>query len=305
MDLDKVLASAFRCEIQEELVLKVLCERVKDVLEEESNVKIVEAPCTVVGDVHGQFHDIIEMFRIGGNPPETNYVFLGDYVDRGPHSVETITLLLALKLKYPSRVTLLRGNHESRAITQVYGFYMECMRKFGSAGVWTSFTDAFDYLPIAAVIGGSILALHGGLSPSVHALDQLRILDRFSEIPHEGPIADIMWSDPDPDKQGFVVSPRGAGYVFGYDVARKFLWMNNLDHIVRAHQLCMSGYQLLFKDECVSTVWSAPNYCYRFANSACVLEVNDDLKRFYNVFDQNPEFRPNPPPPPKENNYFL
>ena len=306
-DVDHALECALRCELLDEIAIRVLCERLKDVLELESNVKHVPAPVTVVGDVHGQFYDIIELFRVAGPLPDTNYLFLGDYVDRGPHSVETITLLALLKLQYPDRVTLLRGNHESRQITQVYGFYVECMRKYSSQSVWQSFTDMFDYLPIAAVIGGSILAVHGGLSPSVHALDQVRILDRFAEIPHEGPIADLMWSDPDPEKQGFVISPRGAGYVFGYDVARRFLWLNALDHIVRAHQLCMSGYQLLFKDECMSTVWSAPNYCYRFGNAASVLEVDQNMHRTYNLFDQNPDYRPPPPPPARDrlDNYFV
>jgi serine/threonine-protein phosphatase PPG1 len=306
-DVDKALAAAMRCELLDENQIRVLCERLKDVLETESNVKALAPPVTVVGDVHGQFYDILELFRVAGPIPDTNYLFMGDYVDRGPHSVETITLLACLKLKYPERVTLLRGNHESRQITQVYGFYVECVRKYSSQSVWQSFTDMFDYLPIAAVIGSSILAVHGGLSPSVHALDQVRILDRFAEIPHEGPIADLMWSDPDPEKQGFVVSPRGAGYVFGYDVARRFLWLNSLDHIVRAHQLCMSGYQLLFKDECMSTVWSAPNYCYRFGNAASVLEVNEDLQRTYNLFDQNPDYRPPPPPSARDrvDNYFV
>ena len=304
-DVDQALECAMRCELLDESAIRVLCERLKDVLEVESNVKLIPAPVTVVGDVHGQFYDILELFRVAGPLPHTNYLFLGDYVDRGPHSVETITLLALLKLKYPDRVTLLRGNHESRQITQVYGFYLECSRKYSSQSVWQCFTDMFDFLPIAAVIGGSILAVHGGLSPSVHSLDQVRILDRFAEIPHEGPIADLMWSDPDPEKQGFVISPRGAGYVFGYDVARRFLWLNALDHIVRAHQLCMSGYQLLFKDECMSTVWSAPNYCYRFGNAASVLEVGEDLQRTYNLFDQNPDYRPAPPPASRVDNYFV
>jgi len=294
-DVDAAIEKALQCQVLEPLAAAALCERLKLVLAKECNVKPVPTPVTVVGDVHGQVYDVLELFKIGGGVPLTNYLFLGDYVDRGPFSVETISLLALLKLRYPDRITLLRGNHESRQITQVYGFYTECLRKFGGASVWQHFTDLFDYLPIAASIGGGLLAVHGGLSPSVLHLDQIRMLDRFAEIPHDGPLADLMWSDPDPEKSGFVISPRGAGYVFGHDVTRKFLRVNDLTHIVRAHQLCMCGYQVLF-DDSLSTVWSAPNYCYRFGNTASILEVDEDLGRYFNVFGPAPESERHRPP---------
>jgi serine/threonine-protein phosphatase 2A catalytic subunit len=145
---------------------------------------------TVCGDIHGQFHDLMELFRIGkfpnaiyilligGKSPDTNYLFMGDYVDRGYYSVETVTLLVCLKVRYKDRITILRGNHESRQITQVYGFYDECLRKYGNANVWKYFTDLFDYLPLTAVVEQKIFCLHGGLSPSLDSLDQIRQLDR-------------------------------------------------------------------------------------------------------------------------------
>lgn len=287
-NVDTMLESAQACQLLDELAIALLCDHLKQVLLQETNVKVVPTPVTVVGDVHGQVFDLLELFKIGGPVPHTNYLFLGDYVDRGPFSIETITLLACLKLKHPERITLLRGNHESRQITQVYGFYAECNRKFGGPAVWQHFTDLFDYLPIASSIGGKHLAVHGGLSPSIHHLDQIRILDRFAEIPHDGPLADLMWSDPDPEKEGFVISPRGAGYVFGQDVVQKFLHLNDLDHIVRAHQLCMTGYQELF-DNTLSTVWSAPNYCYRFGNTASILEIAEDHSKYFNVFGPAPE----------------
>lgn len=229
--------------------------------------------------VHSQFYDLLEIFKISGPPPHVNYLFLGDFVDRGYHSVETITLLSVLKLRYPHRITLLRGNHESRQITQVYGFFTECSRKFGSPNVWRYFTDMFDYLTLAAVVDNSIFAVHGGLSPLLMSLDQIRVLDRFQvrrksllwgfglqstflrpllglvlplsccflqEIPHEGALTDLLWSDPDPDKPGWNPSQRGAGYLFGATVVKKFLQTNNFEHVTRAHQLCMDGYQVLF-----------------------------------------------------------
>lgn len=129
----------------------------------------------LLGDIHGQFHDLQELFRIGGNSPDTNYLFMGDYVDRGYYSVETVTLLVALKLRYRDRVTILRGNHESRQITQVYGFYDECLRKYGNANVWKMFTDLFDYLPLTALIEDQVMFLGGrgmsiGYTPATHTM---------------------------------------------------------------------------------------------------------------------------------------
>lgn len=212
----------------------------------------------------------------------------GDYVDRGLFSVETISLLVCLKLRYPSRVHLIRGNHESRGVTQSYGFYTECARKYGNANVWHYFTDMFDFLTLSVVINDEIFCVHGGLSPSIHSIDQIKIIDRFREIPHEGPMADLVWSDPDTERDEFSLSPRGAGYTFGAQVVRKFLEVNSMSHILRAHQLCQEGYQVLYDDR-LSTVWSAPNYCYRCGNLASVLEVSDTGERFFNIFDAAPE----------------
>ncbi|KAL6080078.1 Protein phosphatase 2A catalytic subunit B, variant 2 [Balamuthia mandrillaris] len=163
INLDKCIEQLYRCELLPETTIKQLCDKLKEILIYESNVLNISAPVTVVGDVHGQFFDVLELFRIGGKPPDTNYLFLGDFVDRGFYSVETMTLLVCLKLRYPSRIHLLRGNHESRQITQVYGFYGECMRKYGNANVWKYFTNVFDFLSIAAIIDNKLFAVHGGV----------------------------------------------------------------------------------------------------------------------------------------------
>ena len=203
LNLDECIERVSRLELLGEDLVRPLCESLKEILVSESNVQHISAPVTVVGDVHGyapltvlllahcrfphrQFYDVLEMFKVGGKCPDTNYLFLGtspattstsfanrlllgDFVDRGYHSVETITLLVCLKLRYPSRVTLIRGNHESRSVTQVYGFYTECLRKYGNANVWQYFTDLFDYLTLAVVIEDRIFCVHGGAHPFLYS----------------------------------------------------------------------------------------------------------------------------------------
>ncbi|CAL8998408.1 unnamed protein product [Prunus brigantina] len=303
-NLDEQIAQLMQCKPLSEPEVRGLCEKAKEILMEESNVQPVKSPVTICGDIHGQFHDLAELFRIGGKCPDTNYLFMGDYVDRGYYSVETVTLLVALKVRYPQRITILRGNHESRQITQVYGFYDECLRKYGNANVWKIFTDLFDYFPLTALVESEIFCLHGGLSPSIETLDNIRNFDRVQEVPHEGPMCDLLWSDPD-DRCGWGISPRGAGYTFGQDISEQFNHTNNLKLIARAHQLVMEGYNwghvsilpsfcgcigrwfilrrkvcvislfILWQEQKVVTIFSAPNYCYRCGNMASILEVDD------------------------------
>lgn len=228
----------------------------------------------------------MELFKIGGDVPDMNYLFMGDYVDRGYHSVETVSLLVAMKLRYPNRITILRGNHESRQITQVYGFYDECLRKYGSANVWKHFTNLFDYFPLTALIEDRIFCLHGGLSPSIDSLDHVRTLDRVQEVPHEGPMCDLLWSDPD-DRCGWGISPRGAGYTFGQDISETFNHANGLSLTARAHQLVMEGFNWAHDGDVV-TIFSAPNYCYRCGNQAAILEVDDTMNQVFLQFDPAP-----------------
>ncbi|KAJ3615632.1 hypothetical protein Zmor_012414 [Zophobas morio] len=285
-DLDAWIEKLYRCEFLSEDQVKTLCEKAKEIFITESNVQTVCCPVTVCGDVHGQFQDLIELFRIGGDSPDTNYLFMGDYVDRGYYSVETVSLLICLKVRYKDRITILRGNHESRQITQVYGFYDECTKKYANTNVWKYFTDLFDYLPLTALIENQIFSLHGGLSPSIDTLDHVRALDRIQEVPHEGPMCDLLWSDPD-DRCGWGMSPRGAGYTFGQDISEQFNHHNGLTLIARAHQLVMEGYNWIHSKH-VATIFSAPNYCYRCGNQAAIMELDDTLKYTCLQFDPAP-----------------
>ncbi|EOR03892.1 Serine/threonine-protein phosphatase ppe1 [Wallemia ichthyophaga EXF-994] len=269
--LDTILSGNYLAESQ----IKILCDVVLGLLIEESNIQPVSSPVTVCGDIHGQFWDLLELLRVGGDCRDTNYIFMGDFVDRGHQSLESFTLLMALKARYPDRITLLRGNHESRQITQVYGFYDECQQKYGNASVWKACCQVFDYLNLAAIIDGRILCVHGGLSPDVRTLDQIRVIARAQEIPHDGPFCDLMWSDPD-DVEHWSISPRGAGWLFGNKVTKEFNHINGLDMIARAHQLIQEGYKFMFPDNDLVTVWSAPNYCYRCGNVASVLKVKEN-----------------------------
>ena len=247
-----------KCEHLTESELKQLCDLVREILMEESNVQPVSSPVIVCGDVHGQFFDVLELFKQGGEIPHHNYVFMGDFVDRGRHSVETLQLLLCYKARYPECITLLRGNHECRQVTQVYGFYDECFRKYGSANAWKYCTEVFDYFALAAVIDSRVLCVHGGLSPRISTIDQIRLLERNQEIPHEGAYCDLMWSDPE-DIEDWAVSQRGAGWLFGSKVTSQFNHVNGLELICRAHQLVQEGYKYMFPDKNLITVWSAPN----------------------------------------------
>ncbi|KAL9098206.1 MAG: hypothetical protein Q9163_006091 [Psora crenata] len=397
--VDEWLEKAMQNKYLPEPVMKKLCEICKEYLMEESNIQPVSTPVTVCGDLHGQFYDVLELFRVAGGMPgsikanegptatpgvitsddieppteitnpklkkkirsrkkegekegegETagsggdeddedvdeeeerrgrprevphgsslgpekeghagipgnqNYIFLGDFVDRGYFSLETLTLLLCLKARYPDRVTLVRGNHESRQITQVYGFYEECQQKYGNASVWKACCQVFDFLVLGAVVDGKVLCVHGGLSPEIRTLDQIRVIARAQEIPHEGAFCDLVWSDPE-EVGTWAVSPRGAGWLFGNKVATEFNYVNGFQLIARAHQLVNEGFKWHFEDKSVVTVWSAPNYCYRCGNVASIMNLGEDLDPKFTIFSAvSDKDRHVPPTNPRRTEYFL
>ena len=300
---DKWLEDLKELKCLSERDLKLLCEKAKEIFIEESNVQNVSAPVIICGDIHGQIYDLLELFKKGGDIPNSRYVFMGDYVDRGYNGVEVLELLLALKIKYPEHITLLRGNHESRQICFAYGFYEEITRKYGNANAWEYFTDLFDYLPLAALVEGKIFCVHGGLSPYISTVDQIRLINRKMEIPREGVFCDLMWSDPD-DIETWIISCRGAGWIYGWKVVDEFTHINGLELICRAHQLVMEGFKYWFQNKNLCTVWSAPNYCYRCGNRASILKLDSDLSRTIDYFDFS-EKSVNSAPPKTLVPYFL
>jgi len=222
--------------------IRLLCTRSKPILMSQPMLVELEAPIKICGDVHGQFTDLLRLLEYGGFPPDANYLFLGDYVDRGKQSLETICLLLAYKIQYPENFFILRGNHESAGINRIYGFYDECKRRF-SIKLWKTFSDVFNCLPAAALVDEKILCMHGGLSPELQSLQQIADLQRPCDVPDVGLLCDLLWADPDANISGWGENDRGVSYVFGADVVNSFLDAQDLDLIVRAHQVVEDGYE--------------------------------------------------------------
>lgn len=252
-----------------------LCIKSRDIFMSQPILLELEAPLKVCGDVHGQYYDLLRLFEYGGFPPDANYLFLGDYVDRGKQSLETVCLLLAYKVKYPENFFLLRGNHECASINRIYGFYDECKRRY-NIKLWKIFTDCFNCLPIAAIIDDKIFCMHGGLSPELSNMEQIRRIMRPVDVPDTGLLCDLLWSDPDADVQGWGDNDRGVSFTFGNEIVSNFLRKHDLDLICRAHQVVEDGYEFFAKRQLV-TVFSAPNYCGEFDNSGAMMSVDESL----------------------------
>jgi len=235
----------------------------------------LEPPIKIVGDIHGQYYDLLRLFEYGGYPPDANYLFLGDYVDRGKQSIESICLLLAYKIKYTENFFILRGNHECASINRIYGFYDECKRRY-SPRLWKRFTDCFNCLPVAAIVADKIFCMHGGLSPELKSFDQIKKLARPTGVPDTGLLCDLLWADPE-QIVGWGESDRGVSYIFGPDVVDSFCKRFSIDLICRAHQVVEDGYEF-FAGRRLVTIFSAPNYCGEFDNCGSMMSVDESLK---------------------------
>jgi serine/threonine-protein phosphatase PP1 catalytic subunit len=290
-NVDKALASLLAITDKEEKDLKShfsesdlknLCETAQKLILEQPALLELDAPINIVGDVHGQFKDVLRMFTLCGAPATTNpYLFLGDYIDRGTQGIETVCLLLAYKCKFPCNFFLLRGNHEDPSINRIYGFFDECKRRY-SASVWTTINEVLNTLPVAAIIGERMFCVHGGISPELMApnvgLESILEIERGPKcnVPDTGLLCDFLWADPDPDLSGWAENARGVSYCFGQDVVDDFLEKFDFDLIVRAHQVVEDGYEF-FAGRQLVTLFSAPNYCGEFDNSAAIMTVSDGL----------------------------
>jgi len=264
-----------------------LLEQTFDILCEERTVISVDAPITVCGDVHGQYYDLLKLLEVGGDPAETNYLFLGDYVDRGNFSVECVILLFCYKICYSESFFLLRGNHECRHLTEYFTFKNECKMKYDME-IYDSIMDCFDTLPLAAVMNRQFLCLHGGLSPEMHSIDDIAVIDRFTEPPVSGIMCDILWADPmenfSPDVRLHFNrnSLRGCSFTYSHKAVCEFLDKNKLLSIIRAHEAQDAGYCMHTKNDktgfpALITLFSAPNYLNSYHNKGAVLRYENNI----------------------------
>jgi serine/threonine-protein phosphatase PP1 catalytic subunit len=261
-----------------------LCRQAREKFLEQPMLLDLQAPLKLCGDVHGQYHDLLRIFEAAGFPPKANYLFLGDYVDRGKKSLETICLLFAYKIKYPENFFLLRGNHESPSICRIYGFYDECKRRY-SIKIWKTFIDVFNNLPVCARIEDKVICMHGGLSQEMETKSleaAVESIQRPADIPDSGFLCDLLWADPQPDVLGWGPNDRGVSVSFGADVVQEICRKEDLDLVVRAHQVVEDGFEF-FANRMLVTIFSAPNYCGEFDNAASILSIDEQLQCSFQV----------------------
>jgi len=261
--------------------VQLLLRKMKEIFLEQPMMLQLTAPIKIVGDIHGQYSDLLRMFEECGWPNDVHYLLLGDYVDRGPNGLEAVLLLMCYKAKYPDTFFMLRGNHECAAINRIYGFCDECKRAYGLK-LWKQFNDVFNCMPVAASIDEKIFCVHGGLSPELRSLDQIANIRRPTDVPDAGMMCDFLWADPEPHTSGWAESERGVSYTFGPDVVRKFLEQHDFDLLVRAHQVVEDGYEF-FAGRQLVTLFSAPNYCGEFDNAGAVMSIDETLMCSFHI----------------------
>ncbi|KAH9952610.1 Metallo-dependent phosphatase-like protein [Russula dissimulans] len=278
--IQRLLDVGYTGKVSKSLCLKnpeivAICQAAREIFLSQPTLIELSPPVKIVGDVHGQYSDLIRLFEMCGFPPASNYLFLGDYVDRGKQSLETFLLLLCYKIKYPENFFLLRGNHECANVTRVYGFYDECKRRC-NIKTWKTFVDVFNCLPIAAIVASKIFCVHGGLSPSLQSMEDIKALQRPTDVPDYGLLNDLLWSDPSDTALDWEENERGVSFCFGKAIINEFLVRYDMDLICRAHMVVEDGYEF-WNDRTLVTVFSAPNYCGEFDNYGACMSVSEDL----------------------------
>mmetsp|Transcript_14807 Transcript_14807/g.23369 ORF Transcript_14807/g.23369 Transcript_14807/m.23369 type:complete len:341 (+) Transcript_14807:141-1163(+) len=281
-----VKPSAFSATAISESVLVCLCQAAQQVFKEQPMLLDVSGPMKIAGDIHGQFFDLLRMLEYCGSPADCNYLFLGDYVDRGKHSIECLALLLAYKVKYKENFFLLRGNHECPSINRIYGFYDECHRRY-NIKLWKTFCDVFPWMPVAAIVSERILCMHGGISPQLLDFEQIERIRRPAEVPDAGLLCDLLWADPTECTDMWGENERGVSFSFGVEALRRFLSNHDLCLVCRAHQVVQDGYEFFGARQLV-TVFSAPNYCGTFNNAGAVMTVDEKLCCSFFVYHSAP-----------------
>ncbi|ESO11541.1 hypothetical protein HELRODRAFT_166542 [Helobdella robusta] len=293
---------AFTSAVTQRKIL-ALCAVSRETFMSQSMLVEMDAPVNICGDIHGQYVDLLELFRVVGNPSEKPFLFLGDYVDRGKQSLECICLLFIYKVKYPKTFFLLRGNHEEKQMNEVYGFSEECENRYSSK-LWQSFIDVFNCMPVAAVVSKKIFCCHGGLSPSLTSLKQIKRIRRPKSVPRKGIMCDLLWADPKTDCKvmtGWSENvDRGISCTFGRDVVQNFLKRFDFDLVCRAHEVVDDGYEF-YSNRGLVTIFSAPLYTSKFDNDGAVLSVDENLRCSFHILrpsvikshaDQNEQSNP-------------
>eukprot|EP01147_Barroeca_monosierra_P003416 gene3416-8289_t len=265
---------------------------VKDILKSEPNVLRIPAPVVIVGDIHGQYYDLMKVFHVGGDPHSTQYLFLGDFVDRGYFSLECVLYIWALKIRFPKSIWLLRGNHECRHLTEYFTYKTEVEFKCNPE-VYNACMESFDALPLAAIMNEQFFCVHGGISPELLLIEDIDKIDRFQEPDESGPMCDLLWSDPHENFDGdtglsnFMHNEtRGCSYVYTHKAVCEFLNRNKLLSVIRAHEAQDVGYRMYKSNPetgfpSVITIFSAPNYLDVYNNKHC---FQHRLPNFLDVF---------------------
>ena len=256
--------------------------KAKDILGKRENIAIIKSPLIVCGCINAHFEELKDIFNICGNISETKYLFLGDYVGRGWNGLSTFILLILYLIKYPNNLVFLRGNHDSRTFSRMYGLYNECLQKYSNKyeaeDIYNMINELFDQLQLAAIVDNKYFCIHGGLSPDLKKLEEINKLERKKEIPENGIITDLIWSDPNEEVDEYVPSKKGAGQFYGEKAVQNFLKENsNIEMIIRSHELVDNGYKYQFNNKLL-TVFSAPNYGERLDNIGSVLKIEENSK---------------------------